>query len=313
MQQIEELKKQLEMTDQQSRQVSDEQKKFEKKTSNLDAKLHHLEQMLQDNDTKYREEIKSILVEMKLKENHHEAMCRENKVHINNIEKLNNNLLCTEEKLHQQKLQQNSNEEELKKQVEVLSQQLNARDKNFSEISSKNKELSEDLEKVTRKLSEVELQLEKQQQRDAQHQQQDVKSCQQIKLLLQRLNAKDKQCKQIALKNTELSEELKKLSDKFSEVELQLQDQRQQHELQKQKDVKTCQEVEVLSQRSSVKDEHLNELTLRNNVLSQDLAKLGSRRTNEREVIDGSQPTLQKDSDMSCGGGSQNSASSNVI
>ena len=55
--QIEELKKQLEITDQQSRQVSDEQKKFEKKTSNLDAKLHHLEQMLQDNDTKYREEV----------------------------------------------------------------------------------------------------------------------------------------------------------------------------------------------------------------------------------------------------------------
>ena len=66
-------------------------------------------------------------------------------------------------------------------QVEVLSQQLNARDKNFSEISSKNKELSEDLEKVTRKLSEVELQLEKQQQRDAQHQQQDVKNCQQVR------------------------------------------------------------------------------------------------------------------------------------
>ena len=55
--QIEELKKQLEITDQQSRQVSDEQKKFEKKTSNLDAKLHHLEQMLQDNDVKYREEV----------------------------------------------------------------------------------------------------------------------------------------------------------------------------------------------------------------------------------------------------------------
>ena len=44
-------------------------------------------------------------------------------------------------------------------------------------------------------------------------------------------------------KNKELSVELKKLTDKLSEVKLQLQDKRQQHELQKQKDVKTCQKV----------------------------------------------------------------------
>jgi len=55
--QTEQLKTQLERNDQQVRQTSDHQKNYENITTNLDAKLHHLEQLLQDNDAKHHEQV----------------------------------------------------------------------------------------------------------------------------------------------------------------------------------------------------------------------------------------------------------------
>ena len=76
-------------------------------------------------------------------------------------------------------------------QIEVLSQRLNAKDKQISEISAKNEVLSEDLKNVWSKFSEMQLQIQVQLQRLEEEQKKNFDCCQQVRNHFQRCGTPD--------------------------------------------------------------------------------------------------------------------------
>uniref|UniRef100_A0A8C4WPM8 MIF4G domain-containing protein n=2 Tax=Eptatretus burgeri TaxID=7764 RepID=A0A8C4WPM8_EPTBU len=64
-----------------------------------------------------------------------------------------------------------------------------------------------------------------------------------------------------------MKEDQKNILSKYSEVELQLEKQRQRHEEEQQKNFESCQQVKLLSQELTVKDNEYNEMTFALNIL----------------------------------------------
>uniref|UniRef100_UPI00358FA92E uncharacterized protein n=1 Tax=Myxine glutinosa TaxID=7769 RepID=UPI00358FA92E len=162
-------------------------------------------------------------------------------------------------------------------QVEVLSPRLDVKGEQVHQFTVKNKVLSENLENVSSKLPEVQLQLQKQRQWHEEEQQKNVQSFHQAEALSQRSSVNDDQINEIAVKNNIFLENLKNVSSKLSEVQLQLQKERQCHEEEQQKNVESFQKVKVLSQQLKSKEYQLDEMTSRFEALLMDHSHLESK------------------------------------
>uniref|UniRef100_A0A8C4QNY6 Uncharacterized protein n=2 Tax=Eptatretus burgeri TaxID=7764 RepID=A0A8C4QNY6_EPTBU len=254
LQMIEQLSRLVDMDHQQTCQISNNQKTFECNMINLDTKIQNFELMLQENEEKYQKQIQSLLLQIKLLLDHtsFEELCHKNVENTETVEKLKKNLLLMEEKL--QELQQNDNQDILKKQIEVLSQRLSVKDKQIGEIIGKNEGLSEDFKHGLIRLLDMQHQLMREGQRHEEDQKKNDETCRQVKMISQHLIAKDQQISEITAKNEVLSEDLKNVWSKFSEMQLQLQVQLQWLEEEQKKNFDCCQQVELLSQQLKTKE-----------------------------------------------------------